>query len=62
MLEKRWSARSRLEGCFGFGYCAGSQEDLDFVGPIVAGVSGLDQAYLGHLADSLWGRKVRQMS
>lgn len=56
MLEKRWSARSRLEGCFGFGYCAGSQEVLDFVGPIVAGVLGLDQACLGHLADSLWGR------
>ena len=53
MLEKRWPARSRLEGCFGFGYCAGSQGVLDFVGSIVADVLGLDQACLGHLADSL---------
>ena len=53
MLEKRWPVRSRLEGCFGFGYYAGSQGVLDFVGAIVAGVLGLDQACPGHLADSL---------
>ena len=53
MWEKHWPARSRLEGCFGFGYCAGSQGVLDFVGPTVADVLGLDQACLGRLADSL---------
>ena len=53
MLEKRWPARSPLEGCFGFGFCAGSQGVLNFVGPIAADVLGFDQAYLDHLADSL---------
>ena len=53
MLEKHWPATSQLEGCFGFGYCAGSRAVLDSVGPIAADVLGLDQAYPGHLADSL---------
>ena len=53
MLEKRWPARSQLEGCFGFGFCAGSQGALDFVEPIAADVLGVDRACLDHLADSL---------
>ena len=53
MLEKRWPARSQLEGCFGFEFGAESQGVLDFVGPIAADVLGVDQACLDHLADSL---------
>ena len=56
MWEKRWPARSRLEDCFDFEYCAGSQEVLDSVGPIVADVLGLDQVCLGHLVDLWWVR------